>query len=48
MESLPESPESNLSQLIRYFTTRSEHFRLLEDLYRRMDPANVIADKEAL
>ncbi|CAG8133711.1 unnamed protein product [Penicillium nalgiovense] len=48
MESLPESPESNLSQLTRYLTTRSEHFRLLENLYRRMDPANVIADKEAL
>ncbi|OQE65362.1 hypothetical protein PENNAL_c0212G04981 [Penicillium nalgiovense] len=47
MESLPESPESNLSQLTRYFVTRLEHFRLLEDLYRRMDPANVIADEEA-
>ncbi|CAP93390.1 hypothetical protein PCH_Pc16g07200 [Penicillium rubens Wisconsin 54-1255] len=48
MEGLPESPESNLSRLTRYFATRLEHFRLLEDLYRDMDLANVVADKEAL
>ncbi|CDM36269.1 hypothetical protein PROQFM164_S05g000102 [Penicillium roqueforti FM164] len=48
IEGLPESPESNLSRLTRYFATRLEHFRLLEDLYRDIDPANVIADKEAL
>lgn len=48
MEGLPESPESNLSRLTRYFATRLEHFRLLEDLYRDMDPANVVADEEAL
>ncbi|KAJ5517503.1 hypothetical protein N7527_009063 [Penicillium freii] len=48
IESLPESSESNLSQLTRYFVTRLEHFRLLEDLYRRIDPTNILADKEAL
>ncbi|KAJ5821842.1 uncharacterized protein N7525_011126 [Penicillium rubens] len=48
IEGLPESPESNLSRLTRYFATRLEHFRLLEDLYRDIDPANIITNKEAL
>lgn len=48
MENLPESPESNLSWLTWYFATRLEYFRLLEDLYRDMDLANVVADEEAL
>lgn len=47
MESLPESSESRLSRLTRYFAARSEHFRSLENLYRKMDPANIVADEEA-
>ncbi|KAJ5956315.1 hypothetical protein N7501_010594 [Penicillium viridicatum] len=48
MESLSESSESRLSRLTRYFAARSERFRSLENLYRKMDPANIVADKEAL
>ncbi|KAJ5205338.1 hypothetical protein N7472_001786 [Penicillium cf. griseofulvum] len=48
MESLPESSKSHLSRLTWYFAARSEHFRSLEDLYRNLDPANVVADEEAL
>ncbi|KAJ5174060.1 uncharacterized protein N7500_001991 [Penicillium coprophilum] len=48
IEGLLESPESNLSRLTRYFATRLEYFRLLEDLYRDIDLVNIAADKEAL
>jgi hypothetical protein len=44
MESLPESSEGHLFRLARYFAVRAEHFRSLEDLYKDMDPTNVIAD----
>jgi hypothetical protein len=48
VESLRGSSESDLSQFTRYFAARSKEFRFLEDLYRDMDPANVVADEEAL
>lgn len=47
MESLQESSKSDLCRLTRYCAARSEQYRLLEDLYRDKDPANVVADKEA-
>ncbi|CAG7947056.1 unnamed protein product [Penicillium salamii] len=47
MESLQESSEGDLCRLTRYYAARSEQFRLLEDLYRDKDPANVVADEEA-
>lgn len=48
MESLPERSESHLFRLTRYFAARSEHLRSLENLYGKMDPANIVADKEGL
>ena len=44
MESIPKNSEDHLLRLTRYFAARLEHYRSLEDLFRNMDPANVVAD----
>ncbi|KAJ5456074.1 uncharacterized protein N7458_004338 [Penicillium daleae] len=48
MEREQKNHESDLNRLTRYFASRLEHFQSLEDVYRDLDPAGLVADDEAL